>query len=144
MDLVIAGDDLAARIDHEGAVSRFFGRHLDGERTDMQMDFQIARKLAEGGEANVLLLFRDGGEQILARQLHDVGHLGCLHVLRARRRGLANERRRRIEIVLRLSPGTHLHQAGKKLAATVIGRPIHAAEPGCASSGSSLPESSSA
>ena len=85
VDLVVARDDLAARVDQEAAVGRLVGGGLHRQRADVQMDRKLARQLAEGREARVVLLRHDGGEQLVAAHLHDVGHLGRLHVVGAGR-----------------------------------------------------------
>ena len=56
VDLVVARDDLALAVDQERAVGRLFRQQLDGQRTDVKEDAELARKLAEGGEARVALL----------------------------------------------------------------------------------------
>ena len=61
----------------------------------MHVDAERARKLAEGRERGVVLLRHDRGEQLLARALHDVGHLGRLHVVGAAGLGLADQLARR-------------------------------------------------
>jgi hypothetical protein len=64
----------------------------------MDVKRQFARQVAECREADIELFRRDGREQFLARHLHDVGHLGRLHVIGAGLFRLADQRRRRIEI----------------------------------------------
>ena len=120
VDLVVARDDLALAVDQERAVGRLVGRQLDRERADVQEDAELARKLAEGGEARVALFRHDRGEQPLALDLQDVGHLRRLHVVGAAVLGLLDQLHRGVEIGVRRQPRAHLHQAGGE------GRPCRA------------------
>src|SRR3954465_3134972 len=58
VNLVIAGDDLAARINDEGTIGGTFRRNLDRERTDMKMNAKLACKIAERRETRVALFGR--------------------------------------------------------------------------------------
>ena len=83
VDLVVAGDDLALRIDQERAVGGALRRNLDGERADVKMDAELARQRAERGEACVALLRRGRGQHDVAPVGDDVGHLRRLHIVGA-------------------------------------------------------------
>ena len=56
VDLVVARDDLAVRVDQERAVGRLVGRNLDRQRADMEIDSKLARQLAEAWRARCRLL----------------------------------------------------------------------------------------
>jgi hypothetical protein len=146
VDLVVARDNLAARIDQEGAVGRLVGRYLYGQRSDVQPDRELARKLAEHGEAGVAFLRDDCAKQSLTARFHDVGHLGGEHVVRAPLLGLADQLGGGVQIGLRRAPGAHLDEAGaeRRLLAGRLRHVADLAAAGSASSGSSLPASSSA
>ena len=119
VDLVVARDDLAAPVDQEAAVHRLVGRGLHGERADMDVDAERARKLAERRQRGVVLLRHDLGEQALARALQDVGHLGRLHVVGAAFLRLADHLHGRVHVVGRRAPRAHLDQADAEGRATV-------------------------
>src|SRR6267154_2707342 len=80
----------------------------------MEMDYELAGELPEGGEAAVGLLGHDRGKQTLAPDLHDVGHLGREHVIGAAGLGLADELDRGIEIGGRIETRAHLHQTDRE------------------------------
>ena len=119
VDLVVARDDVALAVDQEGAVRGLLGRDLHGERADMDVDAERAREFAEGRERRVVLLRHDGGEQLLARALHDVGHLGRLHIVGAAGLGLADHLRGRVHVTAGVRAGAHLDQADAELRAAV-------------------------
>ena len=66
------------------------------------------------GERGVALLLDDHGEQLLALERQDVGHLGRLHVVGAAALGLADQLDRGVEIGVRVQPGAHLHERDRE------------------------------
>ena len=139
VDLVVARDDLAAPVDQEGAVCGLVGRHLDGERADMDVDAERARQLAEGRKARVLLLGHDRGEQLFARGFEDVGHLRRLYVIRAAGLRLADQLRGGVHVGGRRASRAHLDEADAEGRTAVH---VNLRQP--ASMASSLPSCSSA
>src|SRR5262249_23314080 len=117
-----------------------------GQRAYVQIDRELAGKLAEHCETGVILFRHDRSQELLAVDLHDVGHLGGHHIVGATRLGFADQLGGGVEISLRRPAGAHLNEAGAE-GRLLSGRSGHAVCPvaaGTASSGSSLPASSSA
>ena len=62
------------------------------------IDAELARQFAQCGQRVVGVLVDDSGEQPLALDLHDVGHLGRLHIVGAGGLGFADQTHGGIEI----------------------------------------------
>ena len=77
----------------------------------MQPDAELAGQKAELGDAEVVRLGLDRRQQARAVELHDVGHLGRLHVAGAAGCCLADERGRGRYVLSDVAPRAHLHKA---------------------------------
>ena len=111
VDLVVGGEDLALRIDHEGAV-RDLVAGLDGERAGMDEDAVLARDLAQAGKRRVAVLGGDLLEQGFARALDERRHLRRLDVMRAEPGGFADEGDGGVAVLQRIAAGAHLGAGG--------------------------------
>src|SRR5205807_1426313 len=80
----------------------------------MQENAEPARQLAKSGETGVALLGDDRGQQPLALDLEDIGHLRGEHIIGPGVLGLGDQLRGSVEIALRGKARAHLHEPGDK------------------------------
>src|SRR5208282_2049531 len=69
MNLVVARGHVALAVDHERAVHRLFRRRLDRQRTDMDVDLKLARKVASVGSCSSATILANRSPRLRARIL---------------------------------------------------------------------------
>src|SRR6185295_11349076 len=72
MDLVVAREDVALRIDQERTIGGAIGRYPDRKGTDVHVDAELTRDLAQRGQRWVCLFFDGHSEKLLAIGRQDI------------------------------------------------------------------------